>query len=72
MSVGLGDLCKCKCQHSQFTYSLLIKRNLQFFERALPEVGIEPTTVHLLDRHSSLLGIDVPDFFFREGVKETP
>ena len=55
MSVGLGDLCKCKCQHSQFTYSLLIKRNLHFFERASPKVGIEPTIVQLLYWRSSLL-----------------
>ena len=44
-----------KCQHSQFTYSLLIKRNLQFFARALTEVGIKPSILQLLDQHSSLL-----------------
>ena len=36
-----------KCQHSQFTYSLLIKRNLTIFERvSLPQPGFEPGTVH--------------------------
>ena len=52
----LWDLGFCKCQHSQFTYSLLIKRNLQVFERALPEVGIKPMIFQLLDGRSSLLG----------------
>ena len=41
----LWDLGLCKCQHSQFTYSLLIKRNLTIFERVpLPQPGIEPRT----------------------------
>ena len=39
--VPLGN-SEFKCQHSQFTYSLLIKRNLTIFERVpLPTPGIE-------------------------------
>ena len=37
------------------TLSLLIKRNLQFFDRASQKAGTEPTTVRLLDRRFSLL-----------------
>ena len=37
------------------TLSLLIKRNLQFFGRASPEAGFEPTIVHLLYRRFSSL-----------------
>ena len=41
----LWDLGFCKCQHSQFTYSLLIKRNLTTFERVpLSKPGFEPGT----------------------------
>ena len=41
----LWDLGFCKCQHSQFTYSLLIKRNLTIFERVpLPQPEFEPGT----------------------------
>ena len=39
----LWDLGFCKCQHSQFTYSLLIKRNLTIFERVpLPQPEMNP------------------------------
>ena len=37
------------------TLSLLIKRNLQFLNRASTESGCEPTFVRLLDRRFSLL-----------------
>ena len=37
------------------TLSLLIKRNLQFFDRALPEPEFEPIIFHLPDRRFSLL-----------------
>ena len=37
------------------TLSLLIERNLQFFERALPASGIKPAFFRFLDRCSSLL-----------------
>ena len=41
-----------KCQHSQFTYSLLIKRKITIFERApLPKPGIEPKTLHIKGEH---------------------
>ena len=41
----------CKCQHSQFTYSLLIKRNLIFFERVpLSQPGFEPGTSRTADK----------------------
>ena len=44
------DLGFCKCQHSQFTYSLLIKRNLTFFERVpLARPGFEPGTFRIED-----------------------
>ena len=44
----LWDLGFCKCQHSQFTYSLLIKRNLTIFERVpLPQPGFELETFHI-------------------------
>ena len=46
----LWDLGFCKCQHSQFTYSLLIKRNLTIFERVpLPWPGFEPGISHTED-----------------------
>ena len=37
------------------TLSLLIKRNLQFFDRASPKVGVEPTIIRLLDKRFSLM-----------------
>ena len=41
----LWDLGFCKCQHSQFTYSLLIKRNLPILERVpLSQPGFDPRT----------------------------
>ena len=44
--VPLGN-SEFKCQHSQFTYSLLIKRNLPIFERVpLSRPGFEPRTSH--------------------------
>ena len=64
---GIWDLEKC--QHLQFTYSLLIKRILQFFYIALPEVGIEPMNIRLLDRLSSLLSYK--DLDERAGVSQT-
>ena len=41
-TVGLEDCCKC--QHSQFTYSLLIKRMSGNFEliSLIPQPGIDP------------------------------
>ena len=37
------------------TLSLLIKRNLQFFDRASPKAGLELLIVRLLDRRFSVL-----------------
>ena len=43
-----------KCQHSQFTYSLLIKRNLPIFERVpLSRPGFEPGTFHTKGQRST-------------------
>ena len=39
------------------TLSLLIKRNLQFFDRASPNLGFEPLIICLLDKHFSLLTV---------------
>ena len=50
----LWDLGFCKCQHSQFTYSLLIKRNLTIFERVpMPQLGFEPGTPHIVCKCST-------------------
>ena len=48
------------------TLSLLIKRNLQFFERALQEARIESTIICLLERHFSSLSY--PGLVEIEGV----
>ena len=48
-SVELGDLCKC--QHSQFTYSLLIKRNPTIIDRVpLTKTWFEPGTPRNKDK----------------------
>ena len=50
-----------KCQHSQFTYSLLMKRNLPIFERVpLSQAGFEPRTSHIKGVHLTTWSTNLP------------
>ena len=51
------------------TLSLLIKRNLQVFDRVWPKPGIEPLIIHLPDRLFSLLSY--PGLVKNKGVSQT-
>ena len=51
------------------TLSLLIKRNLQFFDRASPKPGFKPLVVRLPDRRFSLLSY--PGLVENDGVSQT-
>ena len=51
------------------TLSLLIKRNLQFFDRTPPVPGIEPLIIHLPDRPLSLMSY--PGLIEKVGVSQT-
>ena len=51
------------------TLSLLIKRNLQLFDRASPELGIESLIISLSDRRFSLLSY--PGLVKNKGVSQT-